>query len=292
MAKTIYAPDVEVFSTWLNKVFGHTGHKHRGTDEDGDAPVIEYPQRTITANATLDAHTDHTVYIDATGGNVVVTLPPGANLGVGRPYRLIRKDGSANTVTIQRDGTDLIGPYVSVQLVLPRDTALLEWQGVGLWREVGSQAAPGELKQIGTDKVPYGWMTCYGQSVLRADYPDLFAAIGTTYGSADGTHFSLPDLRGRILMGMDNMGGTPADRVTDAQADVLGGVMGEEEHTLTIGEMPNHAHTYYGPVEALVTGGPAPILSSEPGANTSFVGGGQAHNNIQPTMAVKTIIKI
>src|SRR6266545_2364861 len=48
---------------------------------------------------------------------------------------------------------------------------------------------------------PDGWMTCDGASLLRADYVDLFSAIGTAYGAADGTHFNLPDLRGRHILG-------------------------------------------------------------------------------------------
>lgn len=49
---------------------------------------------------------------------------------------------------------------------------------------------------------PSGWLLCDGSSKLRADYPDLFAVIGTTFGSVDGTHFTLPDLRSRFPVGV------------------------------------------------------------------------------------------
>lgn len=49
---------------------------------------------------------------------------------------------------------------------------------------------------------PTGYLMCNGASVLRADYADLFSAIGTAFGSVDGTHFTLPDMRGRIPVGV------------------------------------------------------------------------------------------
>lgn len=48
---------------------------------------------------------------------------------------------------------------------------------------------------------PASWLLCNGASVLRATYPLLFAAIGVLYGSADGTHFNVPDLSGRVSVG-------------------------------------------------------------------------------------------
>src|SRR5882757_1684373 len=45
------------------------------------------------------------------------------------------------------------------------------------------------------------WLLCDGSSVLRSDYPDLFAVVGVSFGSVDGTHFNLPDLQGRAAIG-------------------------------------------------------------------------------------------
>jgi microcystin-dependent protein len=74
-------------------------------------------------------------------------------------------------------------------------------------------------------------MLANGRSLLRIDYPDLFAAIGTIYGAADGTHFSLPDLRSRFVYGA-------------AAADLsdVGSQGGEAAHKLTIAEMAAHDH--------------------------------------------------
>jgi len=55
--------------------------------------------------------------------------------------------------------------------------------------------------------VPEGWLLCDGTSLLRATYPELFAAVGTSWGATDATHFNLPDMRGRSAFGADNMAG-------------------------------------------------------------------------------------
>lgn len=94
---------------------------------------------------------------------------------------------------------------------------------------------------------PNGWLLCYGQAVSRTDYAILFGIIGTTFGAGDGsTTFNLPDLRGRVPAGKDNMGGTPANRLTTAGSGVdgptLGAAGGSQAHTLTTAQMPAHAH--------------------------------------------------
>lgn len=67
---------------------------------------------------------------------------------------------------------------------------------------------------------PTGWLECNGVSLLRASYPTLFAAIGTLYGAADGSHFSLPDYRGCFLRGLDDGRGVDSGRTLGSyQAD-------------------------------------------------------------------------
>ena len=83
---------------------------------------------------------------------------------------------------------------------------------------------------------PSGWLLCHGQAVSRTDYGALFTAIGTTYGTGDGsTTFNLPDLRGRVVAGLDNMGGSAASRLTSTTitggGDNLGEVGGAQTHT-------------------------------------------------------------
>lgn len=162
---------------------------------------------------------------------------------------------------------------------------------------------------------PTGWLFCYGQAVSRTTYAALFAILGTTYGSGDGsTTFNLPDLRGRVIAGQDDMGGTSANRLTNQtgglDGDTLGATGGSETHTLTIAQMPLHGHparitpTSQSTASSDTTGG---FLLNN-GADTNFSaftgtpnvtagqqiggeGGGGAHNNVQPTIILNYIIK-
>lgn len=71
----------------------------------------------------------------------------------------------------------------------------------------------GDIRQIPHSTIPMGWLECNGASLLRTDYPDLFAIIGTTYGTVDGTHFNIPDYRGEFLRGLDHGRGIDTGRV-------------------------------------------------------------------------------
>lgn len=80
----------------------------------------------------------------------------------------------------------------------------------------------GTVITVAMSSAPTGYLKCDGSSVLRATYADLFTAIGTTFGSADGTHFTLPDLRGEFVRGYDDGRGIDSGRVFgSAQADEL-----------------------------------------------------------------------
>lgn len=91
----------------------------------------------------------------------------------------------------------------------------------------------GSVIQYAGAAVPEKWLKCEGQTVLRTTYPELFAAIGTVYGSGDGsTTFKLPDFRGRVPGGVGgNLGN-------------LGASGGAATHTLSVGEMPSHSHPF------------------------------------------------
>jgi microcystin-dependent protein len=70
-------------------------------------------------------------------------------------------------------------------------------------------------------------LLAFGQAISRTTYSALFTALSTTYGAGDGsTTFNLPDLRGRAAFGKDNMGGTAASRITNAQSAMDGTVLG------------------------------------------------------------------
>jgi len=146
---------------------------------------------------------------------------------------------------------------------------------------------------------PTGFLLCDGNTASRTTYAALFAVIGTTFGVGDGsTTFNLPDLRGRVTAGKDDMGGTSANRLTNQSGglngDLLGAAGGAEQHTLVAAELPPHIHnTGTGTVGSgpIVTTGAAHVLS---GSVPTDGGNGlisTPHNNVQPTMIMNKIIK-
>lgn len=158
----------------------------------------------------------------------------------------------------------------------------------------------GAIMDYGGATAPTGWLLCYGQAVSRTTYAALFAVLGTTYGVGDGsTTFNVPDIRGRVVAGQDDMGGTSANRLTNPgstingiDGDVLGGTGGAETHVLTVAQLAAHTHTK-GPAGTsgsfgLVDSGAA---SSSGNPSTGSTGSDAAHNNVQPTIILNKIIR-
>jgi microcystin-dependent protein len=111
---------------------------------------------------------------------------------------------------------------------------------------------PGTLADYCAVTAPRGWLLCYGQAVSRVTYARLFNILGDAFGAGDGaTTFHLPDLRGRVGVGLDGMGGSNAGRVPAASGLNLSG--GAATHTLTSGELPSHLHAVNPP--GTVSGG-------------------------------------
>lgn len=92
------------------------------------------------------------------------------------------------------------------------------------------------------------WLLCDGREVEQAEYPELFDVIGFQFKDAtqisDGgfEFFALPDLRGRLPLGLDNMGGTDADVVTGLRAEELGNTGGSEKTQIRKENLPEHEH--------------------------------------------------
>lgn len=145
---------------------------------------------------------------------------------------------------------------------------------------------------------PGNWLTCDGASLLRTDYPDLFASIGTAFGAVDSTHFNIPDLQGRTAIGTGTGGGL--------STRVLGDSLGEEVHVLTTAESASHSHTDTGhthtegiaipAVGAAIVGVPIPSAVPSVGvtgvgfAGIANTGGDGSHNNMQPSLALNYYI--
>lgn len=164
--------------------------------------------------------------------------------------------------------------------------------------ESGADSLPsGMVTPFAGSSAPSGWILCYGQAISRATYADLFAAIGTTYGAGDGsTTFNVPDLRGRVAAGKDNMGGSAASRLTNSgtgnpgiNGSTLGASGGADRHQLTAAQMPSHTHGY----STLVAGNGVAFGNGLVGSatTTGTAGSDQAHPNAQPTLVLNYIIK-
>src|SRR4051794_2003591 len=87
----------------------------------------------------------------------------------------------------------------------------------------------GEIRAFGFNFAPLGWAKCEGQLLPISQNTALFSLLGTMYGGDGKTTFALPDVRGRVAIGIS---------ATHAQ----GSAGGEETHTLTVAEMPAHTH--------------------------------------------------
>lgn len=171
----------------------------------------------------------------------------------------------------------------------------------------------GELRLFAFGKTPVGWLPCEGQILTITQYQALFALIHNTYGGDGKVNFALPDLRGRVAVAQGQSNAGP----TNYQ---LGKTGGAEGVTLTATQTPPHVHVvvasqsttttasgpannYIGEALASNTGiQPFNLYALTPGnpndpswlplhpSTFSSVGGGGAHENRQPILAVQICI--
>ena len=163
---------------------------------------------------------------------------------------------------------------------------------------------------------PNGYAWANGQELSRTVNAALFAVFGTRYGAGNGsTTFNVIDKRGRVGAGVDDMGGTPAGRLTGASgfSGELGSTSGSEQHQLATGEMPQHTHDIsglstsedfviasggIGPFDTtLVSTGIGSTRVSAPHSHTitgtlADTGNSNAHNNVQPTILCNYIVRL
>ena len=164
----------------------------------------------------------------------------------------------------------------------------------------------GTIVQSAAINVPDGWLNCNGSLLNKLQYIDLFGAIGNSYGGLiTDLSFNLPDLRGRVGIG--------AGQGADLSNRVFATSGGAETHTLTTGEMPSHSHGVTDPghvhgyinntgdqsVNNIITSETAADQedygattgTSTTGISINNAGSGNAHNNMQPFLVIRYLIK-
>ena len=165
-----------------------------------------------------------------------------------------------------------------------------------------SQAIIGDYKYSARNDDHLGWLVCDGRLLDRVQYKALFDVVGTTFGYTNSSNFRMPDFRGRVFGGLNVSG----NRNNSYSVRNLGDATGEEAHTLTIPEMPTHNHTINDPGHAhsyvnqvndqqtdnafhTEVAADQQDITQTTGTSTTGItinntGGGQAHNNMQPTV--------
>ncbi|MEP3437319.1 MAG: tail fiber protein [Hoeflea sp.] len=157
-----------------------------------------------------------------------------------------------------------------------------------------------EVRLMGFNFAPRGWAFCDGQILPINQNQSLYSLLGTTYGGDGRTSFALPDLRGRTPLHTGNSNG--------GVDHSLGQKSGEETHTLGAVEMPQHTHSMEaGSVDGNTVNATGALLAREAGnpysassaglanfrsGTVANVGGGQAHENMQPYIAVNFCIAL
>jgi len=132
-------------------------------------------------------------------------------------------------------------------------------------KATGAEPLLGEVRLFAGNFAPRGWAFCAGQMLPISQNTALFSLLGTNYGGDGRTSFGLPDLRGRTAI---HHGTGPG-----LSPRLLGQKTGVESVTLTEAQMPAHSHTLPW------------------GADTTLqAGGGQAHTNMQPSLALNAIV--
>tara|TARA_Y100001938_G_scaffold150777_1_gene243377 strand:- start:19353 stop:20327 length:975 start_codon:yes stop_codon:yes gene_type:complete len=170
---------------------------------------------------------------------------------------------------------------------------------------------PGVIFPYAGGSAPTGYLLCDGSAVNTYDQRLLHAVVSNTYGgtahnagvtdqSGVSTTFNLPDLRGRVVAGKGS-----GSNLTTPDQTTLGATGGSKEHDLQLTEIPGHTHdagtlstgiTVHtggsGTVNVMSTSNSGGITSAQAvSGSTASAGGGNAHNNVQPTIILNYVIK-
>ncbi len=213
-----------------------------------------------------------------------VTVGSDAEMTPRQPFASVPSAFRTNTAQTVDDGaitaSKLADSAVTTAKLADGSVTPAKLSGSGSFGGVPS----GTVVQFAGASTPSGWLLCDGSAISRTGYADLFAALGVTYGAGDGTStFNLPDLRGRVAVGLS----------TEPEFVALGLAGGEKSHRLSVAEMPSHVHDVWWRGVGSWASGPNALSYDNQGltTQTQATGGGQAHNTLQPYLVINHIIK-
>ena len=179
------------------------------------------------------------------------------------------------------DYADIIHTHASAYAAIDHDHdsdyAAIDHNHDSDYAAIGQGVPIGSIMMWPIDNAPNGWLYCDGSEVGRSTA--LGQLLGDTYGIGDGsTTYNLPDLRATFPIGAWWGGNGP------------GTTGGELTHTLTVSEIPGHAHYAAYMATPAESGNVAAFAAGSQGGYTSLQGGGLAHNNLPPYLALHFII--
>ena len=263
---------------------------------------LAYKGSDIASAATPDIAAAQGSYHDITG-TTTITGFASAEAGI---WKMLQFDSAVpliNSASLALSGS-------SDRTTSPGEVSVVVSEGSGVWREVTNPPTsipPGTIVDYAGSSAPSGWLLCDGSTVNRSTYAALFSAIGTTFGSGDGsTTFVLPDLRGRATFGKDDMGGSTAGRVTDAVSGIAGTTLGDAGGHQAVGAHthgvtdPGHTHSLTMATVVNFSGSPLftywyPAGSTNTSSATTGIsidsGGDGDSENMPPAMILNKIIK-
>ena len=155
--------------------------------------------------------------------------------------------GSDTVVTISFDSTAVLSNEAISDLsvgIIGNSTGTQSLDAENIARLAQFGMPTGAMMEFGSTTAPTGFLLCDGTGYSRTTYADLFAVVGTAFGSSSTSTFAVPDRRGRAGVGLDNMGGTSANVLTSTAADTLGGTLGQESTSQAVtltGSVTSHS---------------------------------------------------